>query len=58
MAHLDAVGMADLAERQIGQLSGGQQQRVFLAVPSPGADLYSWTSPSPGSTPRPRPPSS
>ncbi len=28
---LDAVGMADLADRQISQLSGGQQQRVFLA---------------------------
>ncbi len=31
MAALDRVGMADFAERQIGQLSGGQQQRVFLA---------------------------
>lgn len=29
--HLDQVGMADFADRQIGQLSGGQQQRVFLA---------------------------
>ena len=29
--HLDRVGMADFASRQIGQLSGGQQQRVFLA---------------------------
>ena len=28
---LDRVGMADYANRQIGQLSGGQQQRVFLA---------------------------
>ena len=28
---LDQVGMADFADRQIGQLSGGQQQRVFLA---------------------------
>ena len=28
---LARVGMADLAERQIGQLSGGQRQRVFLA---------------------------
>ncbi|MDO5648004.1 metal ABC transporter ATP-binding protein [Paracoccus sp. (in: a-proteobacteria)] len=28
---LDRVGMADFANRQIGQLSGGQQQRVFLA---------------------------
>jgi manganese/iron transport system ATP-binding protein len=25
------VGMADLADRQIGELSGGQQQRVFIA---------------------------
>jgi manganese/zinc/iron transport system ATP- binding protein len=30
-ACLDAVDMADYAERQISQLSGGQQQRVFLA---------------------------
>ncbi|HET8984965.1 MAG TPA: metal ABC transporter ATP-binding protein [Trueperaceae bacterium] len=30
-AALDKVGMADLAQRPIGQLSGGQQQRVFLA---------------------------
>ncbi len=29
--HLAEVGMADFADRQIGQLSGGQQQRVFLA---------------------------
>jgi manganese/zinc/iron transport system ATP- binding protein len=28
---LARVGMADFANRQIGQLSGGQQQRVFLA---------------------------
>ena len=28
---LERVGMADFAQRQIGQLSGGQQQRVFLA---------------------------
>jgi manganese/zinc/iron transport system ATP- binding protein len=28
---LDRVGLADLADRQIGQLSGGQQQRVFFA---------------------------
>lgn len=28
---LAAVGMADLANRPLGQLSGGQQQRVFLA---------------------------
>jgi manganese/zinc/iron transport system ATP- binding protein len=31
LACLDRVGMADYADRQIGQLSGGQQQRVFLA---------------------------
>ena len=31
LVHLDCVGMADFANRQIGQLSGGQQQRVFLA---------------------------
>ena len=30
-ACLAKVGMADYADRQIGQLSGGQQQRVFLA---------------------------
>ena len=29
------VGMADFADRQIGQLSGGQQQRVFLPARSP-----------------------
>ena len=28
---LEQVGMAEFAQRQIGQLSGGQQQRVFLA---------------------------
>ncbi|QDV32627.1 metal ABC transporter ATP-binding protein [Tautonia plasticadhaerens] len=28
---LERVGMAHLADRQIGQLSGGQQQRTFLA---------------------------
>jgi ABC-type Mn2+/Zn2+ transport system ATPase subunit len=28
---LARLGMADLAERPIGELSGGQQQRVFLA---------------------------
>ncbi len=28
---LDRVGLADVADRQIGKLSGGQQQRVFLA---------------------------
>jgi manganese/zinc/iron transport system ATP- binding protein len=29
--YLAQLGMADFANRQIGQLSGGQQQRVFLA---------------------------
>ena len=28
---LEDTGIADLADRQIGQLSGGQQQRVFIA---------------------------
>lgn len=38
---LERVGMADFAQRQIGQLSGGQQQRVFLArALAQGADLY------------------
>ena len=38
---LDRVGMADFADRQIGQLSGGQQQRVFLArALVQNADLY------------------
>ncbi|MBO6601789.1 MAG: metal ABC transporter ATP-binding protein [Roseicyclus sp.] len=38
---LRRVGMADFADRQIGQLSGGQQQRVFLArALAQGADLY------------------
>jgi manganese/zinc/iron transport system ATP- binding protein len=43
LAHdcLDRVGMADFAQRQIGQLSGGQQQRVFLArALAQEADLY------------------
>jgi len=31
MRALEQVGMADLADRQIGELSGGQQQRVFIA---------------------------
>ena len=40
-ACLDRVGMADFADRQIGQLSGGQQQRVFLArALVQRADLY------------------
>lgn len=30
-AALEQTGIADLAERQIGELSGGQRQRVFLA---------------------------
>jgi manganese/zinc/iron transport system ATP- binding protein len=38
---LDRVGLADLADRQIGRLSGGQQQRVFLArALAAEADLY------------------
>ena len=38
---LERVGMADFADRQIGQLSGGQQQRVFLArALAQSADLY------------------
>lgn len=41
MACLERVGMADFANRQIGQLSGGQQQRVFLArALAESADLY------------------
>jgi len=40
-AMLSEVGMADFADRQIGQLSGGQQQRVFLArALALEADLY------------------
>ncbi|NBW96890.1 MAG: ABC transporter ATP-binding protein [Planctomycetia bacterium] len=40
-AALERVGLADLAERQIGRLSGGQQQRVFLArALTQAADLY------------------
>lgn len=40
-AALAEVGMADFADRQIGQLSGGQQQRVFLArALALEADLY------------------
>jgi manganese/zinc/iron transport system ATP- binding protein len=41
LACLERVGMADFADRQIGQLSGGQQQRVFLArALAQSADLY------------------
>ena len=40
-AALAELGMADFADRQIGQLSGGQQQRVFLArALVQNADLY------------------
>ncbi|WP_108659778.1 metal ABC transporter ATP-binding protein [Acuticoccus kandeliae] len=40
-ACLEQVGMADFADRQIGQLSGGQQQRVFLArALAQDADIY------------------
>lgn len=40
-ACLDRVGMADFADRQIGQLSGGQQQRIFLArALAQEADLF------------------
>jgi len=40
-ACLDQIGLADFADRQIGQLSGGQQQRVFLArALAQEADLY------------------
>jgi len=38
---LEAVGMEDFADRQIGRLSGGQQQRVFLARSlAQDADIY------------------
>lgn len=38
---LARMGMAEFADRQIGQLSGGQQQRVFLArALAQQADLY------------------
>ena len=38
---LEQVGMADFADRPIGQLSGGQQQRVFLArALAQDAELY------------------
>lgn len=40
-ACLARVGMADFADRQIGQLSGGQQQRIFLArALAQEADLF------------------
>ena len=40
-AYLNRLGVANLADRQIGQLSGGQQQRVFLArTLAQDADLY------------------
>jgi manganese/zinc/iron transport system ATP- binding protein len=38
---LSRVGLAEVADRQIGQLSGGQQQRVFFArALAQQADLY------------------
>ena len=41
IACLDRVGLAAIANRQIGRLSGGQQQRVFLArALAQEADLY------------------
>jgi manganese/zinc/iron transport system ATP- binding protein len=41
LSALAELGMADFADRQIGQLSGGQQQRVFLArAIAQDADLY------------------
>ncbi len=41
MRYLKQMGMAEFADRQIGQLSGGQQQRVFLArALAQDADLY------------------
>lgn len=40
-AALERVGLAEMADRQIGRLSGGQQQRVFLArALAQDADLY------------------
>lgn len=40
-ACLERVGLADVADRQIGRLSGGQQQRVFLArALAQEADVY------------------
>lgn len=41
MHHLEQVGMAGYADRQISQLSGGQQQRVFIArALIQDADIY------------------
>ena len=38
---LDRLGLADFADRQIGQLSGGQQQRLFIArALAQRADIY------------------
>ena len=38
---LERVGLAEVADRQIGRLSGGQQQRVFLArALAQRADVY------------------
>ena len=38
---LELLGIADLADRQIGALSGGQQQRVFIARSiCQGADIF------------------
>jgi len=43
---LDRVGLADVADRQIGRLSGGQQQRVFLArALAQQADVYLFDEP-------------
>ncbi|MBX3730504.1 MAG: metal ABC transporter ATP-binding protein [Candidatus Sumerlaeia bacterium] len=40
-AALREMGLAEIAERQIGQLSGGQQQRVFLArALAQGGDIF------------------
>ncbi len=37
---LEQVGLAELADRQVGELSGGQQQRVFIArALAQGAEL-------------------
>jgi manganese/zinc/iron transport system ATP- binding protein len=39
--HLEQVGIAHLADRQISQLSGGQQQRAFIArALMQDADIY------------------